>query len=406
MRAKTDSALLVDITSFGHLLVHTDNKNILISHPACIKYFEDKLIEKDFHTLQMFELLSNIVCFEKILVDQIALMAYHESGKMLDFVNNTQAKEFFEFIIFPAESYSRASKAVSALSRELWKHATKRARDTKSPTYLEDLFGYDEARWVDDSTIAHVTNKRLHLDLHYATVKYENLKFNHFNNEIYRSIPGHLGNTGMSVERFYLYLEIARELNLPLMVARDKYKSMHYIGERTGKILAKKLQQNIDYKSTGLDSGLENLQDILVKKALPGIKIKMPLIPDHIIKVARRYNLSIWDATMMIRNDEAVSDFREYLWDARILFSQIRASDAIAYKNLRSEIINIGERISRSNDALDIFKNRKIVSINTSSIPVIGDYLELLNIPRTVKIPFYSMRRPPGYEIFMARWFR
>ncbi|WP_133123057.1 hypothetical protein, partial [Methylobacterium frigidaeris] len=113
VRAKTDSALLVDITSFGHLLVHTDNKNILISHPACIKYFEDKLIEKDFHTLQMFELLSNIVCFEKILVDQIALMAYHESGKMLDFVNNTQAKEFFEFIIFPAESYSRASKAVS-----------------------------------------------------------------------------------------------------------------------------------------------------------------------------------------------------------------------------------------------------------------------------------------------------
>src|SRR5258706_10760126 len=124
-----------------------------------------------------------------------------------------------------------------------------------------------------------------------------------------------------------------------------------------------------------------------------------------LVRFAESRKLSILDAVKAIRDDAAAIGFREYVWENRKCLDPVFAQDHLNYKALRERLADIGKRIARSNSATGVFRDSHPIRIKTSNIPYLGYVLGIIGV-RTITIPLSSSRRPPLYEVFIARWFK
>ena len=155
----------------------------------------------------------------------------------------------------------------------------------------------------------------------------------------------------------------------------------------------------------GTRSGVAEVQSIVQSSALPKVNLSAPLLSSHIVRFAESRKLSILDAVKAIRDDAAAIGFREYVWENRKCLDPVFAQDHLNYKALRERLADIGKRIARSNSATGVFRDSHPIRIKTSNIPYLGYVLGIIGV-RTITIPLSSSRRPPLYEVFIARWFK
>jgi len=228
-----------------------------------------------------------------------------------------------------------------------------------------------------------------------------------------------LGETGMGVERLFVYLEVARALEVPASLARTKYKALKAVGDKS-KTIASVIEKAIAQQKVGAKTGIDEVQDILQKNALPEVKLHSPLLPSHLMRVAHDRKCSILDAVKLIREDEAGIAFREYVWEARRAFDPVWAGDHFKKKEIEQRLADLGQRIKKGNSYMGAYKDMREITVNTSNILLLGSLLKMvgadlgrleqafriLGFKHKLRIPATIPLNPPLYEVFMARWFR
>jgi hypothetical protein len=208
----------------------------------------------------------------------------------------------------------------------------------------------------------------------------------------------------MSVERLFVYLEVARSLDLPASLARSKYRSLEEVG-RKARAIASAIDRELTAQMLGTETGLAAAQDLVLASALPGVELSAPLLPSHVLRVAEQRACSIMDAVRAIRDDPAAEAFRKYLWENRRAFDPVFAGDHLKAKELRQTLSDIGKRIAKAKSATGVFNDMTRITVNLSNIPILGTLLKIIG-KRKVSIPLALPRRPPTYEVFIARWFQ
>jgi hypothetical protein len=158
-------------------------------------------------------------------------------------------------------------------------------------------------------------------------------------------------------------------------------------------------------QTLGTETGLGDLQKMVQTGALPGVKLPAPLLPSHVLRVAEQRSCSIMDAVLTIRDDPAGQSFRNYLWDNRRTFDPVFAQDHLRAKALQQESNDIGKRIARAKSATGVFNDMAHITLNLPNVPYLHHLLNIIG-KRKINVPIALPRRPPTYEVFIARWFR
>ena len=99
-----------------------------------------------------------------------------------------------------------------------------------------------------------------------------------------------IGATGESVERLFVYLELARSLNIPATLSRGKYSSLRSLQRLLAKAVRSVLQSQVETRSP---TGLTKVQEIVAKQALRGSRVVVPPLPGHILQTASKRGLSL-----------------------------------------------------------------------------------------------------------------
>jgi len=379
------STLLVDVSSINRVAAYgTDG---LLTKPSVAPKVERLLNCGDPDIVGLLEVLSNVVCFERLLVDKRGFYAFYRANELEESLRRTGLLDFFNAVVFPEQAYFSAADQVTELRKAIREHAPKKLIKEEGP-YLENLFGYEETKDVDDETLKDMFDGRCEL---------ENPDFRP------QHMPVQIAETGMSVERLFVYLEVARHLEVPVTVARGKYKALEEVGSKA-RAIASAIRAQVERQERGTRSGLNEVEEQVQRKALPGITLSAPLLPTHIVRVARERQWSLMDATKYIREDPAASEFRKYLWANRKAFDPITAGDHLRAKEITEELAKLGKRIADAKSSSGVFRYSNEVTINVSNIPCLGVLLKMINV-RKLDIPIYMTRNPPTYEVFIARWF-
>jgi hypothetical protein len=157
----TYSALVMDLTSLGTVLARAEN--LQLASPAATSHYRQKLQVGDFHTLQLFEVLSNLICFDQFLVDYRALNAFQGARELLAMLKKIQMEQYFSAVIFPLTSYEEAAQSVIALNNTILENAPKSLLKTDRG-FLEELFGSNETMGVDDDTLVDMYKRQYFLE--------------------------------------------------------------------------------------------------------------------------------------------------------------------------------------------------------------------------------------------------
>jgi len=381
---KHGSFLLCDLSSLGAIL--TEAENLQFSSPDAVSYYKHRLQLGDIHAQQLFEVLSNILCFERFLVDHRALYSYQQAHQLLEILSKLGLSELFSGVSFPIASYNVAAENVIALRRAILENAPKRLLKSTDGN-LESLFGYRETMLVDDATLKDMYDRRYFLE----------------RPDFSPDLPRNFADTGMSVERLFVYLEVARTLDVPVSLARSKYGALKEIGSRA-KAIAKAIEIEMMRQTLGTKTGLDFIQEIVQETALPKVTLLAPLLPSHVLRVAENRSCSVMEAVFFIRNESACAAFREYVWQNRRAFDPVYAGDHLKAKELEKTLADIGRRIALAKSSTGIFKDMKKITLNLSSVPVLKHLLGIIG-KKKIKLSVPLPRNPPLYEVFMAEWF-
>jgi hypothetical protein len=379
------SMLLVDLTSLGSLLAEAENLQLAL--PEARSYYRQKLKTSHAPTLALFEVLSNFICFDQFFVDYRALYSYQRAPELLAMLDRLKVSRHFSGIEFSSKSYRDAVDNVIALKNSILENAPKSLLKAEGGT-LENLFGTDETKWVDDATLKDMYDRRYFLE----------------RPDFPSDLPRNFAETGMSVERLFVYLEVARSLDLPASLARTKYGALEAVGKKA-RAIANAIDRELTRQALGSDPGVGMVQQLVESSALPGVELSAPLLPSHILRVAEERSCSIMSAVRAIRVDPAAESFRNYLWKHRKAFDPVFAGDHLKAQSLRKELSDIGKRIAKAKSPTGVFNDMTNITLNLSNIPVLGALLKIIG-KRKITVPVMLPRRPPMYEVFMARWFR
>lgn len=380
---KSGSALLIDLSSLNEILAEKDNLSSSNAHGI----YRARLQASDYHTLALFETLSNFICFDRFLVDYRALFAYQDGEKLLDLLKATGFDEQFLGVLFPETVYETATQEVMKLRNSIIEKAPKTVLKATTGD-LEKLFGSEETMGVDDATLKDMYDRRNFL------LRRPDFDFN---------LPRNFADTGMSVERLFVYLEISRSIDVPASLARSKYKSLDEVGKRA-RAVASAIEANLARQRYGTETGLAEAQELVQKTALPKVTLPAPPLPTYLLRLAEKQNCSIFDAVRFLRDEPAATAFREYVWENRKAFNPSFAADHLKAKELNKTLSDIGKRIAKAGSPTGAFKDMKSIKLRISNIPILGELLKMVGV-RSVKIPVTVPRNPPLYEVFIARWF-
>lgn len=162
-------------------------------------------------------------------------------------------------------------------------------------------------------------------------------------------------------------------------------------------------------RSLNSNSGLGEIQKLLLKSTSVARHLFVPPLPSHILQVANKQRISLIEAAIQIRKSPTAADFRKWLWKSRALLFPDFGSDAIAGQRLEEELKEIGEKMRNAGRAEGIFTGKGSLKINIPIFPMISALLPKLKLEELkndgLDINFRSVRNVPTYEIFMASWF-
>lgn len=383
------TSILVDLTSLQKFA--DDFRSKWLTDERAVSVYADKLTDGDPWCQQLFEVLSNFICFDQFIVDRRALYSFEDAELLLKSLGGSGLEEHFSSIIFPVQAYISAAENISRVRDVLINNLSRQERQRldkiikKRTPHLEEVLGYEETRFVDDNALKDMYDRRL------------SLPEPDFDSS---DLPRYLAETGLSVERLFVYLEFARLLEIPATLARTKYKAADQVGIRIRRAVDRVMKKEVDRLRSRAGSGLEQVQDIVRGSALPKVALMVPPLPGHIIRVAKDRNCGVLDAVKTIRNNENASAFRRYLWDARGYFNPTFAFDHLKFKELRKELTELGKRIATGSISRDYRK----VTCRISKVPQVGWILDMLGLGK-INVPVSWSRSVPLYETFIAEWF-
>lgn len=413
------SALLVDLTSMEMFSQVAQDLGDMRSVPGYANQLSRGVLWTDnWWIQQVFEILVNLICFDRLLVDKRALASFRKADQLKETLEVYKLHDYFAEIDFDEGVYVSAAESVSALRISLLEHAPKKLRKLlrENDFTLEGFLGFKETMGVDDAIYKDMLDsfergagrspQTRATDFQFPAGALMPLSAHRVGRLVSRSrsIPAHLADTGMSIERLFVYLEAARSIGIPATLDRSKYGALEQVGNRVSRAVGRILKKEIKRLQLDTDTGLEMLQSAVQKHALPRVKLRAPLLPSHVVRFAETRKCSIIDAVKFIRDDPAAGAFREYLWTNRKALNPIYADDYLKSKNFNENLAEMGRRIARYGSSTGVFRDMRTLIINTSNIPYLGDILKMIGLSKT-NIRFSLPRHPPLYEVFIARWF-
>src|SRR5260370_39777118 len=110
LKREGGSAVVIDLASVSKL--SNDFHNGWLTDERAVLGYRRKFEEADFWTEQLFEVLSNLICFDKFIIDERALFSFHEAHKFLAMLNQSKLDELFVSIIFPIDIYNSAADSI------------------------------------------------------------------------------------------------------------------------------------------------------------------------------------------------------------------------------------------------------------------------------------------------------
>ena len=339
-------------------------------------------------TRQLLEVLSLMVCFDRILLNSRAIKSLQEGDVLLEALHEWGLLDAVELLDFPEELYLGSALHAYALRGELDKVGTKRRKRAHS---LAQKLGLRKADGADDYVVKDM---------------YDGYRNRHFVSPA-RPIFN-IGQTGETVERLLVYLDMANWLDVPATLSRAKYRAAVELNNSLRALAAE--SSRLPCRATLIS---EYVQDTLAHHALGDETLTVPPLPGYICQVARERKLTIVDATKWVRNSPGAAAFRDWLWTKRRLCDPTFASEILERKALENHLKDIGERIASEGEARGIFVRRSSITVRPFQIPAMGFLLKALGADAAksvlekleFKLPLVSYQRRPLYEVFMAEWF-
>lgn len=185
-------------------------------------------------------------------------------------------------------------------------------------------------------------------------------------------IPLCCRNSMMTLGRAHFYLELARELGVPL--STDPIRSRYF------KVLSEKFRHNLRQGTP--EKVVAFFEDNVLKKAidesegLVSVDLSIPAVAEMVLNYAKRKRCSLHTATLEIRESRNARRFRE--WCAR--FASLESQGRVGGK----EQIEMLDELKAAcevwrNDAKEEveYRTRKL---NLEKIPVLGIVLKALNM--------------------------
>ena len=158
------SALLVDLSSAQYLALGFERNEL--TDPKMVPSYEAKLmVERDFWTAQLFELLANFIAFDKIILDKRALEAFPGIPALLQAFDAAKLGAVISGIRFPVESYVDAWDQVGRLRKTLLEALPMPRKNKDKRPILENFFGSKETMGVDDPILCDLFDAKLHVKL-------------------------------------------------------------------------------------------------------------------------------------------------------------------------------------------------------------------------------------------------
>jgi hypothetical protein len=216
----------------------------------------------------------------------------------------------------------------------------------------------------------------------------------YFSNGFPADLPSVLSRSSSSVGRAHFYLELARELQVPL--APEPHKALYF-----GRLMQKFKSATIKGVADAVVETFDRKVRENISKVSDGIissEIGIPAIPEYIIRFAQKYKISLLAAAQEIRISKNARNFRGWCQELASAMLSGRATTG-AQQKMFEEL----ERVSSAWTA-DIsegveYKRRKL---NLEKIPIIGELLKGGGMGEWgVRDPILKPSREVSYFLFL-----
>jgi hypothetical protein len=211
-------------------------------------------------------------------------------------------------------------------------------------------------------------------------------------NPIWTGVPAYCLNSDMTATRAHFYLELARELGIPLNI--DPVRSAYLLATLgkaneafPGGVPARVVQDFINRITA------EEKDDLFV------FDLTIPPVAELVLRTAQRRRISLGTAVLEVRNSKNAKTFRD--WCSR-LFS-LREEGGIGVRNesrrMKAEFTKACETwASDAAEGVD-YKTRKI---SLGDLPLVGKILKAVNMDEfLIKDPVISSSRNLRYFLFL-----
>jgi hypothetical protein len=211
------------------------------------------------------------------------------------------------------------------------------------------------------------------------------------NHEVY--LPQCVLTSTRTLSRAHFYLELARELGIPLVV--DPVRSRYF------KVLFQQIRKNLKegtpekiiarFDSTVLEPEID--------EGFISVDLSIPAVAELVLRFAKKKQCSLRDATIAIRESKHACAFRNWC----SIFASLEEKGRPGAKEQIEMLAQIDEvcRIWRDDVKEGVrYKTRKL---NLEHLPIIGGVLKALNMQEslTVKDPILVPRKKYSYFLFL-----
>jgi hypothetical protein len=198
-----------------------------------------------------------------------------------------------------------------------------------------------------------------------------------------------------TLPRAHFYLELARELGIPLAVdpARSQYFSV------LTKSLKNSFRESTPEKMIAKFESMTLEWDIEELHGLVSVDVSIPPVAEYVYRYAQSKRCTLHEAILEVRESRHAVDFRE--WCARFL-SLEDAGRAGAKEQIEmfGELKNVCETWKKDIKEDSVYKSRKL---NLEKVPFLGGALKALNMHEgfTIKDPIIRPTKQNSYLLFL-----
>lgn len=204
-----------------------------------------------------------------------------------------------------------------------------------------------------------------------------------------------LAESNDTLERAFFYLEFGRQLGHVPLLSTSKRRWLEIMGAHVQQslhdIIKQKFQKTV----------LEQLEMDL-GPAFEQIVTPTPPVAELVLRSAIERSHSLWQAALELRQSQEAADYRRLLTELRGLLHAGRPG-AVEAQRCLSGLAKVAQIRGTHNDvALGVSRSKR--KLKFDKIPLIGNLLAAAGMSE-VEIRDRILTAPPGYLVFIARWY-